>query len=174
MNFPTSLGSVQGNNIQAQQIQQIQQSLKNTATNFSDVFDQSMVAANAGMTYQAEFEKKKKELSINSQYVSASDYFNESKILLAQAQEGVPIDATAAPASSAPVQLVFNKLIDNLNEISQQEIKVNYLLEAFTRGEVTEDEVVFETAKLNLIMSMVTTVVQNSVQTFKEILQIPV
>ena len=46
-------------------------------------------------------------------------------------------------------------------------------MDQFVKGTVSEDEVVLETAKLNLSISMVTTV-QSAVQTFKEIQQIPV
>ena len=51
---------------------------------------------------------------------------------------------------------------------------MNDLIDAFVDGKVSEDEVVLETAKLNLSISMVTTIVQSAVQTFKEIQQIPV
>ena len=45
-------------------------------------------------------------------------------------------------------------------------------MDKFVKGAVSEDEVVLETAKLNLSISMVTTIVQSAVQTFKEIQQI--
>ena len=58
--------------------------------------------------------------------------------------------------------------------MSQQEFRVNDLMDGFVKGEVSEDEVVLETSKLNLSISMVTTIMQSAVQTFKEIQQIPV
>ena len=58
--------------------------------------------------------------------------------------------------------------------MSKQEARVNDLMDRFIKGTVSEDEVVLETAKLNLSISMVTTIVQSAVQTFKEIQQIPV
>ena len=53
-------------------------------------------------------------------------------------------------------------------------MKINISFKEFIDGNISEDEVVLETTKLNLAISMVTTIMQSAVQTFKEIQQIPV
>ena len=73
-----------------------------------------------------------------------------------------------------PLQIFLDNAIKSLENVSKQESRVNNLMEQFVKGTVSEDEVVLETAKLNLSISMVTTIVQSAVQTFKEIQQIPV
>ena len=73
-----------------------------------------------------------------------------------------------------PLQIFLDNAIKSLERVSKQEFRVNNLMDQFVKGEVSEDEVVLETAKLNLSISMVTTIVQSAVQTFKEIQQIPV
>ncbi len=73
-----------------------------------------------------------------------------------------------------PLQIFLDNAIKSLEQVSQQEFRMNDLIDGFVEGKVSEDEVVLETAKLNLSISMVTTIVQSAVQTFKEIQQIPV
>ena len=73
-----------------------------------------------------------------------------------------------------PLQIFLDNAIRALSRVSRQESKVNDLIEQFVEGKVSEDEVVLETTKLNLAISMITTIVQSAVQTFKEIQQIPV
>ena len=68
-----------------------------------------------------------------------------------------------------PLQIFLDNAIKSLERVNKQEFRVNNLMDQFVKGEVSEDEVVLETAKLNLAISMVTTIVQSAVQTFKEI-----
>lgn len=157
------------NNInQAQKVSSMNQGI-----NFTDVFDQAMTSSVASTSeFNPHLEKKRNEKT----YLNAKTYFEESKSILTAQLQGDPqiLDNSSERTSTVPVQILFNRLIDNLNEISYQEKKVNTLIEGFIIGQVSEDEVVLETAKLNLMMSMITTLVQTGVQTFKEILQIPV
>lgn len=158
--------------IQAAQNSQLYSGLQKMGDAFGDVFDDAMKGSIASLQRQDELERKKRENQKN--YINAKDYFESSKVLLAQAQGGVAANNNDVYVSQFPAQIVFSRLAENLSDVSRQEFIVNNLIEKFTKGEVTEDEVVFETAKLNLIMSMVTTIVQTGVQTFKEILNTPV
>jgi flagellar hook-basal body complex protein FliE len=97
--------------------------------------------------------------------------------LAQQVNAGVVNAATQADPKSlniVPLQIFLDNAIRSLERVSQQEIRANTLMNEFIKGNVSEDEVVLETAKLNLAISMVTTIVQSTVQTFKEIQQIPV
>lgn len=148
------------------------QSLKQSNLDFSKVFDQAMLSSAATST---EFSNPLKKAHKNKTHIDAKEYFEKSEsILLAQLQGDNTLTPGIESESTVPIQVVFNRLIENLAEVSDQEFRVNTLIEGFIRGEVSEDEVVLETAKLNLMMSMITTLVQTGVQTFKEILQIPV
>lgn len=99
------------------------------------------------------------------------------KTSLAQLNQGVVQNAAGANAKDVnivPLQIFLDNAIRSLENVSKQEARVNNLMDQFIMGTVSEDEVVLETAKLNLSISMVTTIVQSAVQTFKEIQQIPV
>ena len=96
---------------------------------------------------------------------------------LAQLNTGVVGNAQQANAKDlniVPLQIFLDNAIRSLERVSQQEFRVNDLMDGFVRGDISEDEVVLETAKLNLSISMITTIVQSAVTTFKEIQQIPV
>ena len=95
----------------------------------------------------------------------------------AQFNAGVVDNTEFAPAKKmniVPLQIFLDNAIKSLERVSKQEFRVNDLMDGFVKGEVSEDEVVLETSKLNLSISMVTTIMQSAVQTFKEIQQIPV
>jgi flagellar hook-basal body complex protein FliE len=69
-----------------------------------------------------------------------------------------------------PFQLFLDKVVDMLESVSTMEFKVNDLTEQYIRGEASIDEVSMETAKLNLSISFVTTVITQTKDTLKEIL----
>ena len=99
--------------------------------------------------------------------------------LIAQADPGGGVNQNAGEGNlvilnRVPIQMFLDKTIEALDNISKQEFRVNDLMDGFIEGRVSEDEVIVETAKFSLAMSMVTTIIQTSVQTFKEIQQIPV
>ena len=119
-----------------------------------------------------------KELKLSE--VSYSDYeevFSENVF----AQEGYvggvmanAQDAELDQLNTVPLQFFIEKAVVALDDLSQLEFRANDLIDGYIQGTVTEDEVVIETAKLKLAMSMVTNIVQTVVQTFKEIQNIPV
>lgn len=155
-------------------VQRTVQNLHTQNLDFTRVFDQAIVGSVAS-TSEWNPNYKDKKIKDNKSFVDAKEYFKKSQdVLVAQLGPNVPVPASALTKDTVPIQAVFNRLIANLSDISDQERRVNVLIEAFIRGEVSEDEVVLETAKLNLMMSMITTLIQTGVQTFKEILQIPV
>ena len=141
---------------------------------FNSIFKEaSAAAANIDTNEWAIKEKKKKKnAEINSITLDKVD-----KASLAQLSQGVVANAANAKPQNiniVPLQIFLDNAIRSLENVSKQEAKVNDLMNQFIKGTISEDEVVVETAKLNLSISMVTTIVQSAVQTFKEIQQIPV
>ena len=113
------------------------------------------------------FKNKKRNISLDD--VDAQS--------VAQVNTGVVGAATKANPEElniVPLQIFLDNAIKALNRVSKQEFRMNNLIDAFVDGKVSEDQVVLETAKLNLSISMVTTIVQNVVTTFKEIQNIPI
>ncbi|RAP22843.1 hypothetical protein DID73_02585 [Candidatus Marinamargulisbacteria bacterium SCGC AG-343-K17] len=141
---------------------------------FNSIFKEaSAAAANIDTNEWAIKEKKKKKKDeIDSITLDKVD-----KASLAQLSQGVVANAANAKPQNiniVPLQIFLDNAIRSLENVSKQESKVNNLMDQFIKGTISEDEVVVETAKLNLSISMVTTIVQSAVQTFKEIQQIPV
>ena len=117
--------------------------------------------------------KRKKEQLISNESISLTEVHKSS---LAQLTGVANNTAQGDPKNLniVPLQIFLDNAIRALSRVSRQESKVNDLIEQFVEGKVSEDEVVLETTKLNLAISMITTIVQSAVQTFKEIQQIPV
>jgi flagellar hook-basal body complex protein FliE len=141
---------------------------------FNAVFKEA--AAAASNISSNELEKKRRKSILKETEKLSLDKIDKS--YLAQLNPaGVADNANNAPAKNlniVPLQIFLDNAIKSLERVSQQEFRMNNLMDGFVRGDVSEDEVVLETAKLNLSISMVTTIVQSAVQTFKEIQQIPV
>ncbi len=149
---------------------------------FNHVFSEIMAGSNgvlAGTQIDAE---RKKRVAEPSKVVSSDEALgiNGEMDVTAQVQGVQPgVQGAAATAelevlNRVPLQMFLDKTIDALDKLSRQEFRMNDLIEGFVEGRVSEDEVIVETAKLNLSMQMVTTIVQSAVQSFKEILQIAV
>ena len=140
---------------------------------FNSIFKEAAAAmANVDANEWSIKEKKKKKEVNNSISLDKVD-----RVSLAQLNQGVVQNAQNANAEQlniVPLQIFLDNAIAALDKVSKQEFRMNDLMEQFVDGKVSEDEVVLETAKLNLSISMVTTIVQSAVQTFKEIQQIPV
>ncbi len=141
---------------------------------FNSVFKEaSAMAAQSDTNEWLVKERKKRTVTLNE--TISLDRIDKTS--MAQLTQGVVQNAgNANPKDIAivPLQIFLDNAIRSLQNVSRQEFKVNDLMDGFVKGEVSEDEVVLETAKLNLAVSMVTTIVQSAVQTFKEIQQIPV
>lgn len=139
---------------------------------FNTVFKEATAAvANVDAN---EFERKRRK-KIQADHEKSLDKLDAS--YKAQLAPGVNLNALNANNKSlniVPLQIFLDNAIRSLERVSQQEFKVNNLMDGFIEGTVSEDEVILETAKLNLSISMVTTIVQSAVTTFKEIQQIPV
>ena len=122
---------------------------------------------------QFKLDKKKRINSI-------SDHQKESLIssdAIAQVPPGVnqqALQAVPNQVNSTPMQLFFDKTISVLQNVSDREFRMNELMDGFIEGNVSEDEVIIETAKLNLEMSMLVSIIQTSIQEFKGIQQIAV
>ena len=141
---------------------------------FNSVFKEaSAAAANINNNEWAIKEKKKQKLT----EVDTITLDKIDRASLAQLNQGVAANAETANLENiniVPLQVFLDNAIRSLENVSKQEARMNNLIDQFVAGKVSEDEVVLETAKLNLSISMVTTIVQSAVQTFKEIQQIPV
>ena len=136
---------------------------------FNSVFKEA--AAAVANIDSNELEKRAKQMKTDQISLDKID-----RAYLAQL-EGVNENAQTAPVKElniVPLQIFLDNAIKSLERVSKQEFRMNDLIDGFVEGKVSEDEVVLETAKLNLSISMVTTIVQSAVQTFKEIQQIPV
>ena len=116
--------------------------------------------------------KKRKTQHQDSTTISLSNVDKSSIAQLGVAQNAM--ESNAKNLNIVPIQIFLDNAIKALENVSRQEIKTNALIKEFIDGKISEDEVVLETTKLNLAISMVTTIMQSAVQTFKEIQQIPV
>ncbi len=72
-----------------------------------------------------------------------------------------------------PFQQFLDHAVQAFVSLSAMEFQTNQLIKKYMKGKVSVDEVTIATGKLNLAMQMATTVVTTSVQTFKELQQIP-
>lgn len=103
---------------------------------------------------------------------------------LAELLKDDPLDLTAVGTPAAPSQdlLVSNnpfedilaKAVDALEGVSQQEAYANSLIDGYVNGEADLQKVMVETAKANMLVNLTVTVVNTTVQTFKEVTQMQV
>jgi hypothetical protein len=140
-----------------------------------DRFYKEAVSAIHGLENSDQFKlDKKKRLAAVSE--SAMSPLQEGE-KIAQAPAGVnqqALQAVPNQVNATPMQLFFDKTVSVLQRVSQREFRMNDLMDGFVEGRVSEDEVIIETAKLNLEMSMLVSIIQTSVQEFKGIQQIAV
>ncbi len=73
-----------------------------------------------------------------------------------------------------PFQQFLDQAVEALQGISNIEFKANDLSQQYIEGTASVEDAVFSTSKLNMAMSLATSVVNSSIQTFKEIQQIQV
>jgi flagellar hook-basal body complex protein FliE len=141
---------------------------------FNSVFKEAAAAAaNVDTNDWSVQEKRKKEKAAESITLDRVDRSSVAQL----SQDGVVQNAQKAKPKDlniVPLQIFLDNAIRSLDKVSKQERRMNDLMDGFIKGDVSEDTVVLETAKLNLSISMVTTIVQSAVTTFKEIQNIPV
>jgi len=75
---------------------------------------------------------------------------------------------------TVPFQDFLDKAVDALQDVSDTEFQNNKLIKDYTQGKASIDDVMISTSQLTLAMSLATTVIQNTVTTFKEIQQMNV
>ena len=149
--------------------------LMSNKPSFNHVLSEAMAAVFSAASSD-QFRVQKRLQSNDASVRQISDLSDE---LLAQAAPAGGVNQNAAMGNlpilnRVPIQIFLDKAVEALDNISQQEFRVNDLIDGFIEGRVNEDQVIIETAKFSLAMSMLTTIIQTSVQTFKEIQQIPV
>lgn len=83
------------------------------------------------------------------------------------------IQTNPVTGPQTPFHTVLESAAEALQGVSNIEFEANNLTEKFIQGKASVEEVMIATTKLNLAMSMTLSVISTSVQTFKEIQQIP-
>jgi flagellar hook-basal body complex protein FliE len=73
-----------------------------------------------------------------------------------------------------PFQQFLDNAVSSLTEISEQEVATDTLINNYIAGDASIEEVILATNKLSLAIQLAVTVVNTTVQTFKEIQQMPV
>ena len=68
-----------------------------------------------------------------------------------------------------PFQVFIDRAVSGLESISELEFQVNDLIERYTQGKASIDEVTIETSKLNIAISFASSVLTSATQTLKEI-----
>lgn len=81
---------------------------------------------------------------------------------------------TSLKLDKHPFQKALDVAIESLNNVSKQEILADKMIADYIKGDVGLEEVMIEVEKASLSVSLALTIVNTSVQTFKEILQMPV
>ena len=140
-----------------------------------DRFYKEAVSAIHGLESSDQFKLDKKKRINSVSENNLQSLLEGDKI--AQVPAGVnqqALQAVPNEVNSTPMQLFFDKTISVLEKVSQREFRMNDLMDGFVEGTVSEDEVIIETAKLNLEMSMLVSIIQTSIQEFKGIQQIAV
>ncbi len=84
------------------------------------------------------------------------------------------VDPTALSVQPNIFKTALDKAVSNLNAISAQEVNAEKLISDYIQGKAGLDEVMIEIEKANLSINLALTVINTSVQTFKEIMQMPV
>ncbi|RAP31989.1 hypothetical protein DID77_04845 [Candidatus Marinamargulisbacteria bacterium SCGC AG-439-L15] len=138
---------------------------------FDQVLGQALASIQgAEMTNQFKIDKKKKL----TETVGNVDDVKAQATPFATGVNQAALQMRPETLNQVPFQIFLDKIVGALVNVSEQEFKVNDLIERFVQGQVTEDEVIIETAKFNLIMSMIVSIVQSAIQEFKTIQQIPI
>jgi len=69
---------------------------------------------------------------------------------------------------------ILSKSIEALNGVSQSEFYANQLIDRYVRGQADLQEVMVAQSKMNVMVQLATTTINNAVQTFKEITSIQI
>ncbi len=73
----------------------------------------------------------------------------------------------------APFQLFMSNAVEALASVSAMEYETNALMKKYAKGKANIDDVVHAASKLSLAVSLATTLVSTSTETFKQIQQMP-
>ncbi len=84
------------------------------------------------------------------------------------------VDERSGTRGVVPFQIMIEKAVDSLVEISNMEYRVNDLTQQYIEGKVSVDVVSMEAQKLNLAITFATTLITTVSQTVKELTQIPI
>lgn len=91
---------------------------------------------------------------------------------------GITQDAAAvnpiSPQNTTPFQVMLDAAVSGLQSVSATEERANAYISQYAKGNVSMEEVMMEVSKMTTAVEMATTVVNQTVSTFKEIEQMPV
>ena len=91
-----------------------------------------------------------------------------------QQQQGASIVTPVSMENNTPFQVMLDSAVSGLREVSAIEEKANAYISQYARGNVSMEEVMIEVSKMTMAVQLATTVVNQTVSTFKEIQQMPV
>lgn len=77
-------------------------------------------------------------------------------------------------ANETPFEKILDSAIGALEGISSQESRANAYIQQYVQGNVSMEDVMIETTKMQLAMELAVTVVNQTVATFKEVQQMQV
>lgn len=87
---------------------------------------------------------------------------------------GTAAVAAVTPQNTTPFQVMLDSAVKGLQDVSAIEQKTNAYIAQYAKGNVSMEEVMMEVSKMNLSVQMASTVVNQTVTTFKEIEQMSV
>ncbi len=82
--------------------------------------------------------------------------------------------APVAPQNNSPFQAMLDSAVSSLENVSAIEEKANAYMAQYAKGNVSMEEALMETTKMTMAVELTTSIVNQTVTTFKEIQQMPV
>lgn len=105
----------------------------------------------------------------------ALDYFSSVSGVTPGTLSPKVAEATAKKsAPEAPFQKFLDMAVTALEDVSQMEFQTNQLINDYVAGKATMQDVMTQTAKMNIAVQLAVTVTTSTVTAFKEITQMPV
>lgn len=84
------------------------------------------------------------------------------------------LTGTVQAENTTPFQKILDNATGALENVSNMETKANAYIQQYVQGNVSMEDVMIETTKMQLAMELAITVVNQTVATFKEVQQMQV
>jgi flagellar hook-basal body complex protein FliE len=88
--------------------------------------------------------------------------------------QGVANVVPVAPENATPFQVMLDNAVSSLESVSAVEEKADAYIAQYAKGNVSMEEALMEVTKMTMAVELVTSIVNQTVTTFKEIQQMPV